>query len=283
MSSAEEHSAGRPAEPGSPRTPAPRLEPGRTLLVARNVSLRLGGRSILSGVSLQLATGEVLGVLGPNGAGKSSLLRALAGLLPVEGTVEVEGQPITSLTRAAIARAMALVPQDPPADVPFTVAEIVLMGRAPHQGRWGVDSTEDRRIARSALEMVDLLPLASRTVDSLSGGERRRAFVARALAQEPRALLLDEPTAFLDMGHQLDLLGRCRTLARQSMGVAVVLHDPTLAASFCDRVVVLHEGRSIAEGPPREALTVDVLRRAFGATLIALHHPTTGAPIFVPE
>lgn len=253
------------------------------LLVATDLRVELDARPVVAGVSLTVDPGEVLGVLGPNGAGKSTLLRALAGLVPSEGEVAVLGRPLARRARREVAQLVALVPQDPPADLPFTVAEIVAMGRAPHQGLWGVDTALDRAVVRQALADLDLLPLADRPIDRLSGGERRRAFVARALAQRPRLLLLDEPTAFLDLGHQLDVLERCRTLAREGLGVVVVLHDPNLASAFCDRILVLAQGRVIAAGAPAEALTVEVLRRAFGAPVVAIPHPRTGAPVFAPD
>jgi iron complex transport system ATP-binding protein len=253
------------------------------LLVARDLKVRLGATQVLGGVSVELHAGEVLGVVGPNGAGKSTLLRALAALIPFEGQIDILSRPIAVLSRNEVAREIALVPQDLPVDLPFTVAEIVLMGRAPHQGPWGLDSAADREIVREALDAVDLTAFASRPIDVLSGGERRRAFVARALAQRARVLLLDEPTAFLDIGHQLDLLGRCRALAAQGLAVAAVLHDPNLAASYCDRVIVLCAGTVRASGPPRVALTLEVLRDAFGASFLSIEHPKTRAPVFVPS
>jgi iron complex transport system ATP-binding protein len=253
------------------------------LILVRSLRVRLGPTQALADVSFALSAGEVFGIVGPNGAGKSTLLRAIAGLVPFEGEVDLAGVPLAQNSRAEVAKTIALVPQEPPADLPFTVAEVVLMGRAPHQGAWGLDSAEDRTIAAAALAAVDLGPLAARPIDLLSGGERRRAFVARALAQKTRVLLLDEPTAFLDVGHQLDLLKRCRALAAEGLAVAAVLHDPNLAAAFCDRVMVLHQGRVRSIGAPKDALTVEVLRDVFGASFRSLAHPTSGAPVFVPE
>ena len=224
--------------------------------------------------------GSLTAILGPNGAGKSTLLRALAGLLPFQGEVLLSGVALASLQRRQVARSIAVVAQDPPADAPFTVLELVLMGRAPHLGRFALESERDLAVAEQAMRDADVLELADRPIDALSGGERRRAFLARALAQEPRALLLDEPTAFLDLGHQAKVLTHAAALARRGLCVLAVLHDPNLAVTFADRAALLKDGRLVACGEAREVLKGDALEALYGAKLLATSGKNGEGPFF---
>jgi iron complex transport system ATP-binding protein len=252
------------------------------LVQTRALTCRYGERVALREVSFQAVAGELMAILGPNGAGKSTLLKALAGLVAVEGEVLVDGRPLTLLSRREVARRVALVAQDPPADVPFTVLELALMGRAPHLARLALESGRDLKIAEDAMRAAGVLELAARPIDQLSGGERRRAFLARALAQQPQVLLLDEPTAFLDLGHQAQVLEHARALAQGGLCVVAVLHDPNLAVSFADRAVLLREGELIAAGSPREVLQATALEALYGATLLAATGPSGEGPFFVP-
>lgn len=260
----------------------PAEAPGAPLLRVRALTCRYGRRPVVRGASFEAKEKTITAVLGPNGAGKSTLLRALAGLAPAEGEVWLEGVRLSQLSRRAIARQVALVAQDPPADVPFSVRELAMMGRAPHLGRWALEGAEDARLVEEAMRQADVLALADRPIDALSGGEKRRAFLARALAQRPRLLLLDEPTAFLDLGHQAQVLDRARALAEAGLCVVVVLHDPNLAAGWSDRALLLREGEVVAQGPSREVLSADRLQALYGARLVQARGPQGEGPFFTP-
>ena len=247
------------------------------------VAARLGPHAVLAGVDLSVAPGEVVGVLGRNGAGKTTLLRVACGALaPDAGRVLLDGQEIDSLDRRARARSVALVPQDTLVPFPFSVAELVLMGRTPHLGFLGFEGAHDLDVARAALDRMGIAALADRSVLTLSGGERQLAMVARALAQQPRLLLLDEPTAFLDLRHRLEVLTVVRELAAAGASALVVSHDLGIAARFCDRLVVLGGGQILASGVPSEVLTPETLRAAFGIEA-EVSLATDGVPVVVPR
>jgi len=240
----------------------------------------------LEQLSFQVAAGEILGIVGPNGSGKSSLLKVLAGLLPLHsGTVLLGGRPIRRLSQQDIARLVAVVPQEYVQVFPFTVAETVLMGRFPHRKPrfWNMglgDDTENDLIrTHQAMIETDVLSLADRLVSDLSGGERQRVIIARALAQEPKILLLDEPTAFLDINHQIEicsLIGRLR--AERRLTVVLVSHDLNVASQHCDRVLMLKEGKLCRIGSPGETIRPDVLRMVYGCEVVVDVHPQTGRP-----
>ena len=265
--------------------PAPALAPpGTPLVEADSVSFAYGARPALQGVSFTARAGELVALLGPNGAGKSTLLRLAAGLLtPSAGRVRVGGLEAHSAPRRALARICALVPQEPRAPWPFTVREAVMMGRAPHQGLLAVPGPFDHGAVEGALRACDLEDLADRRLDALSGGERRRVFFARALAQEPRVLLLDEPTAFLDLAHQVAAMEMARVAAHAGLCVVAVLHDLNLAGAACDRVVVMHGGRVVAGGPPAEVLTADRIREVWGVPVWRGENGASGAPVVLPD
>ena len=222
--------------------------------------------------------------MGPNGAGKSTLLRAIAGSLrPSSGRVELEGKLVAAMSRREIASRVAFVAQESTAAFPFTVLEVVLMGRAPHLGPLSFESARDLSVAHAALKKMDLLPLAGRYVQELSGGERKRVFLARALAQEPAVMLLDEPTAFLDLKHVAEifmLLKQLRT--ERAITVIVSLHDLNAAALYADRVMLLKDGRAVAYGPPDEVLTADNLRQVYETEVYVGRNPATGAVSVLP-
>lgn len=238
-------------------------------LLGEHLSVRRGARLALSNATLRLAGGETVAIVGPNGAGKSTLLRALAGELPVEtGRVVLNGRPIASLSPKTRAAERAVLGQEPRAAAPFVVSEIVGLGL---QGR-GLAATHGRgaEIVREALALMALEPLAQRRITELSGGEARRAHLARVFAQvwdptpgRDRFVLLDEPTANLDLRHQHGVLAAARAFAREGAGVLVVLHDLDLAARYADRVVVMRDGRILADGPPAAACEPDLLSRAY--------------------
>jgi iron complex transport system ATP-binding protein len=247
------------------------------------VGVRLGGYRVLEEVSLRVGRGEVVGLVGRNGAGKTTLLRVASRSLEADhGRVEIGGRPIGQLSRRQLARLVATVPQDMHVPFPYRAGEIVLMGRTAHQGLLGFESSRDVEIARAALERVGVADLADRPIHTLSGGERQLVLFARALTQEPGWLLLDEPTAFLDLRHRVDVLRVVRDFAAQGGGALVVSHDLGLAARICDRLVVLADGRVCAEGAPAEVLTESVLREAFGMRAYVISAPD-GSPVVVPH
>jgi len=242
-----------------------------------------GGHPVVSGVSVMVAPGTLWAVLGPNGSGKSTLLRTVLGLLrPVGGEARLFGTPISRWERRALAQRVAWVPQSFDGDPGFTGLELVLMGRAPHQGGWGLPGPKDLAVARAALAEVGVSHLAGRVVSRLSGGERRLLLVARALAQEPDLLLLDEPTAFLDLQHQAQVLDRVRSRVRNGLTAIAVLHDPNLAAAFTDSTLLLRDGRVLGQGPSAELLEAERLGRLYGLGL-AEARTEAGHRLFAPR
>ncbi|WP_329548919.1 ABC transporter ATP-binding protein [Streptomyces sp. NBC_01356] len=231
-------------------------------LRADRVTRAADGRLILDGVSLAPDPGSTVGLLGPNGSGKSTLLRLLAGVLtPASGVVTLDGEPLAGLHRRDIARRVAVVEQQTDTQVELTVLDVVRLGRTPHRRAWTPASADDETAVRAALERTGLADRAHQSWHTLSGGERQRVQIARALAQEPRELLLDEPTNHLDIQHQLDLLTLVTGLP---VTTVVALHDLNLAAMYCDRLVVLREGRVVACGDPREVLTEKLIADVYG-------------------
>ena len=257
-------------------------EPGT--LEAVCVGVRYGRRTALDGVDARVAPGQMLGVIGPNGSGKSTLIRVLAGVRrPSAGTVRLDGTDLHALARRVRARRIALVPQETRLSFPIRVRDLVLLGRAPHTGRFGLERADDLRAAHEAMVRAEVLELADRPVDELSGGERQRVVLARALAQDAGILLLDEPTSFLDLRHAVTLLDLVSELCRdRGLAVAVVLHDLNLAAMYCDRLVLLDRGRVHAAGTPEEVLTYRDLCAVYGTELYVALNDVTGRLVVLP-
>jgi iron complex transport system ATP-binding protein len=225
-----------------------------------------GARLILDRVSLHVERGAIVGLLGPNGSGKTTLLRIVSGMLkPRHGTVILDGEPVSALTRRGLARRLAVVPQETHSTFDFTVLDIVLMGRYPHLGAFELEGAADLAIAREALAATGTEALADRAFATLSGGEKQRVVIASAIAQEADLLLLDEPTASLDLGYQFEVATLLERLNRERGTTMVVsTHDLNLAAALCARIVLLKEGRVIAQGPTNEVLTESNIRSLYG-------------------
>ena len=261
------------------------MSAGRTApggLRAHGLTWSVARRRVVDSVSFAAPAGAVTGLLGPNGSGKSSLLRLVAGVTRAEaGTASFDGTDLAALARRERARLAAFVEQDASADRSLTVADAVGLGRLPHRGWFAPASAQDAGAVAAALARAGADDLADRELSTLSGGERQRAHVARALAQEPRLLLLDEPTNHLDVAAQRELLGLLAGLAADGTTVLTALHDLTLAAAWCDHVVVLAHGRVVAEGPVADVLVPDVVEEVWGVRPDVLTHPRTGRPLLV--
>lgn len=234
------------------------------VLEAREVRVRRGGRTLLETANVSLEASQLTAIVGPNGSGKSTLLRALAGLWPcAEGVVLLDGRSVRELPRPEVARRVSFLPQDTRCDFAFTVAEVVSMGRHPHRGRFDRARTADGAAVEQAMERCDVLALRDRILETLSGGERQRVAIARCLATEPDVLLLDEPTAHLDLSHALALLDLCRSLAASGKAVGFATHNLDLAARYAAQVAVLRMGRVRHRGRPEEALSPSACREVF--------------------
>lgn len=240
----------------------------------------------LDGLSFHVQAGEVLGVVGPNGSGKTSLLKVLArALTPEEGRVSLFDQDLDFMTQQKVACLVGVVPQETQHLFPFTVAETVLMGRFPHRSRrrwmggFGWESRHDMTVAEQAMRTLDIEPLASRAVTDLSGGERQRVLIARALAQTPKVLLLDEPTAFLDLHHQVEICSVVRRLTDEhGLTVVLVSHDLNLVSQYCDRILLLDRGQIVGLGTPDTVIKPDVLESVYRCRVFVDRHPSSGLP-----
>ncbi|MEV6522224.1 ABC transporter ATP-binding protein [Longispora sp. NPDC051575] len=253
-------------------------------LRAQGLRLAYGDVPVLDGLDLDVTDGEITAIVGPNGCGKSTLLRALSRLLrPQAGQVLLDGRLIHQTPTRQVARALGLLPQSPVAPEGLTVADLVMRGRQPHQAwfrQWGAD---DEDVVAEALEWTGMLDLADRPVDTLSGGQRQRAWISMALAQGTDLLLLDEPTTFLDLAHQLDVLDLVGRLHRErGRTVVMVLHDLNLAARYAHRLVAMRDGRIVASGPPAEILTPELVEDVFGVRALVVTDPAAGTPLVVP-
>ncbi|MDN4475836.1 heme ABC transporter ATP-binding protein [Demequina sp. SYSU T00192] len=249
---------------------------------ARDVTVRAGDAALVDSVTLDVRHGELLALVGPNGAGKSTLLSALSGERSLAGgLVELDGRPLSAWQPGPLARERAVLTQDNQVAFPFTVAEVVAMGRAPWRGR--PESDEDDAVIAESLARADVAHLAGRAFPSLSGGERARVSLARVLAQRTRIVMLDEPTAALDIRHQEEVFALARELARAGAAVVVVVHDLSLAAAYADRIAVLDRARLAGMGSPREVLVPELLERVYGLGVRVIEDPDTGLPVVLPR
>ena len=254
------------------------------LLVANGVSHAYRRQSVLSDISMAVSGGEFVSIIGPNGSGKSTLLRCFGRVLrPNGGTVTLADKDVWSTSPREFARRVAFVPQGPTAPQDLIVEELVWRGRFPHRGLFGRTAADDQQAVERAIEIADISALRNRAIGTLSGGERQRAFIAMSLAQTPELLLLDEPTTFLDIAHQLDLLELLSRLNReQGLTVIMVMHDVGQAAMFSRRLIAIREGVIVADGSPRDVVTTERLNAIFGAALRVMDDPETGVPLVLP-
>jgi iron complex transport system ATP-binding protein len=249
-----------------------------------SISAGYGARPILRDISLCIEGGEVVALAGPNGAGKSTLIRVISGVLPVTaGEVKLDGLELLRLPPIQRARRVAVVPQMIHLPEAYTVGEIVLMGRTPHLSLWAGEGRHDCEVAWTAMRAAHVEDLSDRRVSELSGGEQQRVVLARALAQEPQVLLLDEPTAHLDLKHQVGVLELVRSLAREhTLAVLMTLHDLNQASLYADRVALMQQGEIVAQGTAHEVFTGELLSRVYGVPVAVTRHPERDVPIVLP-
>jgi iron complex transport system ATP-binding protein len=246
----------------------------KTAVEIDRLSYAYGARPVLDGVSFEIPAGDFFIVIGPNGSGKTTLLKTMTGLLSARGEVRLLGRPLNHYARRELARRLAFVPQLITEELPFTVQEVVLMGRTPHMGLLGLEGPEDIAQTQAAMRFTGVDHLAHRKLNALSGGERQRVFIARAICQEPEIILLDEPTAALDLAHQarlMDLMERFKN--ERGVTVVMVSHDVNLAAMYADRLLLLKAGRIQALGPPGEVLTYDRIEETYGCRVLVDESP----------
>ncbi len=250
------------------------------VLKLRGVGFDYGSTPVLRNVSLEVGRGELLGILGPNGSGKSTLLSLMDGILkPKQGDVEVNGVPLRDLGRGAFARKLAMVAQENQFRFSFSVMQVVLMGRFPHLKLLQLEGEQDIAVARGALEVTHCLGLADRLIHELSGGEKQRVLIARALAQEPQAILLDEPTSFLDLKFKREIFQLIGRLSREKdLGVVVVSHDIDLVSQYCSRILMLKDGTVFKVGEPHQVITAPNIEAVFDCPAQVDRHPVTGRP-----
>ncbi len=246
------------------------------LLSVQELGCTIDRHPILQGIGFELQAGEILGIIGPNGAGKSTLLRCLNGLLPSSGRIRLDDRELTSLSTREIARCCALMHQSTTVTFPFAAREVVMMGRFPYQGRFQNESARDRRVVSEVMDFTDTTTLANQAINRMSGGERQRVLFAKALAQTAPLLLLDEPSASLDIAHQEQIFSYATKLAARGTAIIAAIHDLRLAARYCQRLILMAKGRILAMGPPEDVLTPANLEAAYGVKVRVWRNHITG-------
>lgn len=252
-------------------------------LEARDLGFGYGAETVIEGLSLALEAGEMLGVIGPNGSGKSTLIRLLSGVLrPRAGSIELFGRPLSSYSRREVARLLTVVPQETSIEFPYSVMEVVLMGRSPQLGGFAFEGDADVEVARAAMRRTGVEHLARRSIHELSGGERQRVILARSLAQEAPVMLLDEPAAFLDIRHEVEIYDLLDDLRHEGKSILTVLHDLNLAALYCDRVALVRAGRIVRLGTPEEVITYAAITAVYETEVYVDRNDITGAVNVLP-
>ncbi len=253
------------------------------MLEVKDVHSYYGGMKVLEKINLSASKGDFIGIIGPNGSGKTTLLKTISKILkPRIGTVFLDERDVFGMKSIEIARKMAVVPQHTSINFDFTVIDIVLMGRSPHLRRFESEDHEDVKIAKKAMELTNTLHLADRLIGEVSGGEMQRIIIARALTQEPKVLLLDEPTANLDINYQIEILGLIKRLAQEGLTVITAIHDLNLAARYCNTLVILDRGKILSIGTPEEVLTAENIKKAFHIDTVIKRHPITSLIYVIP-
>lgn len=235
------------------------------MITATNLNYQAGNHPILSDITLTIPTGHTVGIIGPNGSGKTTLLSCLAGIhTPTSGQAFVDDIPLESLSRKQLAKHISIVTQHHPGDIPIVIRELIMLGRLPHQGNFGISTAEDHQLVTDAMNNLGISPLADKDITRCSGGEQQRAFLARGIVQQSPHLLLDEPTNHLDIRYQHDLLGHVRTLGSTTV---IVMHDLNLAARYCDDLILLDGGTIRATGAPDDVLTPEIIEPVYGVSV----------------
>ncbi|MBP1706717.1 MAG: btuD [Chloroflexi bacterium] len=248
-----------------------------------NISLTYNHSPVVKGLSFQVGPGEMVGLIGPNGSGKTSVIKALSRVLSLAaGEIKLDGKELRLFARRDLAQLIGVVPQNPALPDTFTVSEVVLLGRNPHLGLLRSEGSRDLAVVWWAMERTGITPLAMRKIGQLSGGERQRVVIARTLAQEPKAILLDEPTANLDISHQVEILGLIKSLCREKkLAVLIALHDLNLATQYCDRLLLIRNGEPFAEGTPQQVITAANIKEVYGTDSYIYPHPENDLPVVV--
>jgi iron complex transport system ATP-binding protein len=251
---------------------------------AKNLSYAYDGATVLNNLSFTVNSGEFFIVIGPNGSGKTTLMKMIAGLIKIQdGTIEIKGRPVKKYKRKILAQKIAFVPQQIPMDFPFVVEDVVLFGRSPHLGTFGLTSSEDVSLAKQAMAFTEISHLARRRLNQLSGGECQRTFIARAICQAPDIIVLDEPTASLDIAHQLRIMDMMEKMKQEkNITVIMVSHDVNLAAMYADTLMLINKGQQVRVGPPSEVLTYETLESVYGCTLLVDENPLDKLPRVTP-
>lgn len=255
-----------------------------SMISIENFSCGYGKKIVLKGINLDIMAGQFVALIGPNGSGKTTLIRGMSGFLsPRAGMVLLEGSSVTKKKQRGLATRVAVVSQSAASEAPFSVEAFILMGRVPHWGRFQLlETKEDLKIAEKVMTLAGIGHLRGRHMEALSGGERQLVNLARALAQEPAVLLLDEPTAHLDIGHQVQIMNLLKQLNSEGLTIVAVLHDLNLASLYCHRLVLLHEGIIRSEGPPKEVLTEAIVNEVYQTTISIGEDPNLGLPLVFP-
>ncbi len=252
-------------------------------VLAENLVCALDRKKILDDLSFSVFAGDFFILIGPNGSGKTTLMKVLSGILNAEGTLQIQGRSVKDFRRRELARKIAFVPQHISDDFPFTVRETVLMGRSPRMGMLGIETQADRDMAEQVMAFTAVAHLADRHLNRLSGGELQRVFIARALCQEPEILLLDEPTAFLDLAHQIQIMDMLEKLRKEkNLTIVMVSHDINLAAMYGSSLMLMKQGRILCTGSPEEVLTFSTLEQAYGCVVLVDKNPLGNFPRIVP-